>query len=328
MERSNSLEFAGNMTAQEIASPDLSVIIVNHNTRDLVTMCIRSIYAETKAIRYEIILVDNASTDGSVAAIQKQFPEVRVIANTANLGFPEANNYAIPLARGRYILLLNSDTLILDQALDRMVAFMDQHPEVGITGPKMYDAEMRPWRYEMWFPSPALYLLQPLLLHFWGDIGDREVDWVPGACLMIRRCVIDQIGLLDTFMFGEDVDWCFRAKKAGWRIFHLGQARIIHYWGATATAPDKIAGRVFGGHQAKLYYALKHFGKWGYFSLSLIIGLKALIKLLILAVQQAFAAPQSAQGLRGQMIGYRRLLAVLVSNRILSEDKEWWKKRD
>jgi GT2 family glycosyltransferase len=316
------------MTVQETASPDLSIIIVNHNTRDLLTRCIRSIYAETKSISFEIILVDNASTDDSVAVIREQFPEVRVITNTTNLGFPEANNQAIPLARGQYILLLNSDTVILDQALDRMVAFMNQHPEVGITGPKMYDAQMRPWRYETWFPSPMLYLLQPLLLHFWGDIGDKEVDWVCGACLMIRRCVIDQIGLLDTFMFGEDWDWCYRAKKAGWRIFHLSQAQIIHYWGATATAPEKMAGRVFGSHQAKLYYARKHFGKLGYLSLYLIISLKALIKLLFLAVQQAFAKSESAQELREQMVGYRRLLAALASNRILSEDKEWWKKRD
>jgi len=280
--------------------------------------CIRSIINETQTASFEVVVFDNASSDDSVSAVREKFPHIRVVASLNNVGFPEANNRSIPLTSGKYLLLLNADTVILDRALDEMVRFLDNNTEVGVVGPKMYDAAMRPWRYETWYLTPIKYLLNPLLLRWRGDIGNRDVDWVCGACLMIRREVFEQIGLLDCFMFGEDTDWCYRAKKAGWRIYHLGRAKIIHYWGASATAPDRVAWRVFVTRQSKLYYARKHFGRHEYVLFAISIGIEALIKLPILMGQKLLGSPGTRQRREGQIEGYRRLIGTMITGRILS----------
>ena len=308
-------------TDQSASSIDLSIIIVNFNTRDLLVDCLHSIYAETKHTNFEIILVDNASTDGSVTLIYDKFPEVKLIKNTSNIGFSRANNIAIKRARGRYILLLNPDTVILDEAIDRMVAFMERHRKVGITGAKMYNALMRPWRYDTRFLNPVRYLAQPLVLRLWGDIGNKMVDWVCGACLLIRRSVIEKIGLLDNYMFGEDVDWCYRAKQAGWLVFHLGEARIIHYWGAASTVAERIAWRTFTGRQSKLYYARKHSGRRGFVFFLLAVGLEILIKMPLLFLLISYSRPERRERWHGQLIGFHRLLRSIISGTILSDEK-------
>lgn len=299
-------------------SPVLSIIILNYNTRDLLVDCIQSIYHETRT-SFELIIADNASRDGSVEAVAAQFPAVKICAYATNLGFPEGNNRAIPLALGRYVLLLNPDTIILEAALDRMVAFLDEHPDVGVAGAKMYKADLTPWHYETWKFTPLRYLFHPFVLSSRGDIGDCDVDWVPGACLMIRRSIIAQIGLLDGFMFGEDFDWCVRARQAGWRVYHLGRARIIHIWGASAGTPEKAAWRVFVTRQSKLYYAQKHNGWFFYRRFCGVILAEALVRGALTWVAGRVRTGPRADNWRGQSRGYARLIRTILTGRILGE---------
>jgi GT2 family glycosyltransferase len=296
---------------------DLSVIILNHNTRDMTVACIESVYRETRLSKFEVLLVDNASIDGSVEAVRERFPDVICKINTENVVFPIANNDALPLTRGRLVLLLNSDTVILDGALDKMVAFMDATPSAGVCGAKMYDAQLQPWRYETWTLSGARYLMHPLLLKLFGNIGDRNVDWVCGACLLIRRGVIDQIGPMDSFMYGEDMDWCLRAKAAGWEVWHLGSAKIIHYWGVTGTTPQKIAWRIYAGRRSKVYYIGKHGGALGALSIRLALLIEAFAKLVFYSLESPFLDRDARAFRFGQCRGYWRLTKNILARRIL-----------
>ena len=225
---------------------DLSIIIVNWNTKDLLKACLRSVYAETRGLTFEVFVVDNASTDGSPEMVERTFPQVRLIRNAANVGFARASNQALRLSRGRYVLLLNPDTLILDQALVRMVHFMDQHPDVGALGPKILTAEGEvDLRCARRFPSllselfeltrlsarfPHNRLFGSYLMSYWDHNDRREVEVLTGACLLVRREAMKQAGSLDEdfYMYGEDVDWCYRLRRAGWQVWYDSHTYIIH----------------------------------------------------------------------------------------------------
>lgn len=231
------------------AGPVLSIVIVNWNTRNLLKQCLKSVADET-LLSHEVWVVDNGSSDGSQEMVREEFPEVHLIANEENLGFAAANNQALPLCQGEYILLLNSDTIVLDGALDKMVAFMHGHPEVGGLGSKLLnpDGSLQPSAHH--FYSTWRSLVENRLVHlawprrhaktpflsFWDHSEIRPVDWVTGAVLMLRKAVIHEVGLLDEsfFMYGEEIDWQMRMQKAGHRIYFLPTARIIHYGGGSS----------------------------------------------------------------------------------------------
>lgn len=229
---------------QDRATFDLSIVIVNWNTKDLLRNCLKSIYRETNGISYEVFVVDNASSDGSPEMVETKFPKVRRIKNERNLGFARANNQAFPLSRGRYILLLNPDTLILDKAINRMVCFMDSYPRVGLAGCRLSnpDSTLQPSCAN--FPNllnlSLDYLLRlkifpsafsgKYLYRLWAHDEIREVDWVLGAFMIVRREVIQLTGGLDEdyFLCGEDMDWCYGIKEKGWPVLFSPQAQIIH----------------------------------------------------------------------------------------------------
>jgi GT2 family glycosyltransferase len=232
----------------------LSIVIPNWNARELLQNCVRSVSQETRNISLEIIVVDNDSSDGSQEMISSRFPEVRLIENDRNRGFAKASNQGIEVARGRYILLLNSDTVILDGALDKMVRFMDLHLACGICGPKILNPDgslqsMGRQRKGLFQPNwsataddPLASLLSPFESRFEqsrrrGRDPDEiaDVDVVSGACLLIRRKVLGQIGLLDEEfqIYNEEDDLCRRVKEAGWGIRYLPQAEVIHHKGMT-----------------------------------------------------------------------------------------------
>ena len=238
---------------------DVSTVIINWNTRDVLRDCLASVYANTKNIAFEVIVVDNASSDGSVDMIRSEFPHVKLIANSGNRGFAGANNQAIAVGQGRYVLLLNSDTVVLEGALDKMVAFADSHPEAGIATCRVLskDKTLQPTCFM--FPSVlnlflwATYLskLFPKSRFFgrermtWWNRNDvRDVDVATGCFMLVRRQAIEQIGLLDErfFMYFEEADWCYRFKKGGWKILFTPSAEIIHLGGAsTKQAGSKMA---------------------------------------------------------------------------------------
>ena len=231
---------------------DFSVIIVNWNARAYLGPCLESIVVQTPNLHYEICVVDNASTDGSADWVRQAFPHVHVIANQKNLGFPSANNQGIRWAQGRYILLLNPDTVITDRALERMVAYLNAHPQVGIVGPRLTSPEGRVQGGAAGF-DPSLrtvfnyhfflsYLMPRYFPGLWlsprryADPRPIRVDWVAGACLMARSEAIQEIGGLDEeyFMYAEDVEWCRRFRAERWRVVCLPEARVVHHVGVSA----------------------------------------------------------------------------------------------
>jgi len=230
---------------------DVSVIIVNWNTLDFTINCIKSIFQHTNGVDFEVIVIDNASNDNSAEIIQKTFPEVILIENKKNRGFAAANNQGIALAKGKYVLLLNSDTLILNNAITKIIAFADAHPKAGITGCRVLNPDrslqpscfMFPSILNMLLSATYLYKLFPNNKFFgrekmswWKRDDVREVDVVTGCFMLIRRDAIDQTGLMDEqfFMYGEETDLCYRLKQNGWKILFTPEAEIIHHGGQSS----------------------------------------------------------------------------------------------
>lgn len=220
---------------------DLSIIIVNWNTRELLARCLETAFAATRGASYEIIVVDNASSDGSANMIRERFPAVRLICNNMNAGFGVANNQGMAVARGRHMLLLNSDTELLaeNDALSMMAAFADAHPDAGVVGPRLLNADgsLQPsWAR---FPTLAAELLGRTVRAWtaWpGEPGAFDTDWLSGACLLVPRAVLSKTGGFDPrfFMYSEETDWCYRIRRAGYRVAYLERAQLVHLGGGSA----------------------------------------------------------------------------------------------
>jgi N-acetylglucosaminyl-diphospho-decaprenol L-rhamnosyltransferase len=254
---------------------DLSIIIVNWNVRDLLQQCLHSILADSQTCSLEVIVVDNASTDGSVEMVRTEFPGVRVIVNSDNQGFPFANNQGIAIAQGRYVFLLNPDTEVVGDALATMVAFADAHLDVGVVGPQLLnpDGSVQPSRRRL--PTLATAFcestwLQPyaprrLLEHYYAhdrpDDEIQDVDWVDGASLMARGDAIKQVGLMDEgfFMYSEELDWCRRFREAGWRVVYLPMACIVHHRGKSSE--QALPARHIHFQTSKVRYFRKYHGR-------------------------------------------------------------------
>lgn len=268
----------------------LSVVIVNWNTRELLSECIQSIH-RTISVSFEILVVDNASIDGSPAAIRSGFPNVQLIECGDNLGFAVANNYGLRQASGVYVLLLNPDTELQPGAIDSMIEHLDENPSVGAVGPMLVG------RYgELQFSaSPAPDLLGELSRMFriqslrheatydmagWGKRTARDVEVLQGACLMIRREALDEVGLLDEdyFMYTEEVDLCYRLRKAGWSIHWLPTARVIHYGGeSTKQVPTESFLNLY---RSKILYFRKHHGAAAAVAYKLVLFVASLARLI------------------------------------------------
>ncbi|MEJ5297383.1 MAG: glycosyltransferase family 2 protein [Armatimonadota bacterium] len=231
---------------------DLSTIIVSFNTRDLLRDCLLSVLQETSHLQHEIIVVDNASGDGSPDMVREQFPEVRLIACAENLGFARANNLAIPQAKGDVVVLLNPDTVVKDRALERLVDYLRSHPEVGAAGPDLPQPSgvlqvaacgYRPtlWRVfcQYFFLTrlfPRAHLFRGMNLPAGVYHEPVPVEWLSGACLAVPKKVWDDVGLMDEswFMFAEDMEWCERALRRGYQLHYLPDVTVYHIWGASS----------------------------------------------------------------------------------------------
>ncbi|MBI3941601.1 MAG: glycosyltransferase family 2 protein [Chloroflexi bacterium] len=244
----------------------LSIIIVSYNTASILRNCLQSVLAQALSSRYEIIVVDNASGDGSPALVAQEFPAVTLIANTTNVGFGRANNQGIQASHGRYVLLLNSDTLLPPGALVPLLHFMDRTPRAGACSPRLLRPDGTPQPYAFGGDPTIRYLLargfnqvaRHRYLHDWSTNAVQEVDWVSGACLMVRRAAIDQVGLLDEniFMYFEDNDWCLRLRRAGWKIYYNPTVQITHL-GGQSLARNPQARRAY--YQSLEYFYAKHY---------------------------------------------------------------------
>ena len=267
------------MVNEETKVVHVSIIIVSWNTRQITCDCLRSIYGQSGINNYEVIVLDNASSDGSVQMIKHDFPDVFLIENKENRGFAAANNQGIAIAKGRYILLLNSDTVILDNAIGKTVSFAEAHPEAAVIGCRVLNPDktlqptcfMFPSVLNLILSSTYLYKLFPRSRFFgrehmtWWDRSDEhEVDVVTGCFMLVRNEAIEQVGMMDErfFVYGEETDWCYRFKQAGWKVMFTPCAEIIHLGGQSS---KKIATEMALQLRGSiLQFINKHRPRWEY----------------------------------------------------------------
>ena len=227
----------------------LSVVFLSYNTRDLTRQALRAVLAAAEGLEAEIFVVDNASTDGSADMVAEEFPQVKLTCNAANVGFSAGNNVALREVAGEYALLINTDTIVRRDALRTMVEFLDAHPEAGACGCKILDPDgTLQLDSRRGFPTPLaafckmsglsrLFPKHLLIAHYHMTYLDpeqtAEVEVLSGSCMMVRKSAMDQVGLLDEdyFMYGEDIDWCYRFHQAGWKIYYVPTTAIIHFRG-------------------------------------------------------------------------------------------------
>jgi GT2 family glycosyltransferase len=221
---------------------DLAVVIVSYNTRELLRGCLRSLEADAPT---EIWVVDNGSTDGTRELVREEFPAVHLLCPEENLGFAAGNNLALARTNAGAVCLLNPDTVVHGRALTTLVRFLEQRPDAGVAGPQLLNPDGSFQHSAFRFPGLAQAFLDLAPLHprllasrlngRYRQGGDRpfEIDHPLGACMVVRRAAIEQVGLLDPafFMYCEEIDWCWRMKRAGWRIFMVPSARVTHYGG-------------------------------------------------------------------------------------------------
>lgn len=271
---------------------DLSIIIVSWNTSTVLAQCLTSIYANPSRRSFEVLVVDNASTDDTVPMIHERFPTVHLICNTENVGFARANNQGIVDARGQYILLLNSDTVIVGDALDQLCDFMETTPDAGIVGARLLnpDGTLQESCYpeptvarELWrlFHLDILHAFGRYHMDDWDTTAPRRVDVLLGACLLLPREVLSQIGLLDDeyFMYSEEVDLCQRVRTQGWSLYWVPAAVIVHYGGQST---QQIAATMFIQlYESKVLYFRKHHSRLSVYLYKFILVLAALTRLVL-----------------------------------------------
>ncbi len=259
----------------------MSIVIVSWNVKDLLRRCLVSILealelGQARSLVSEVIVVDNASSDGSPEMVQAEFPQIRLIANEQNEGFTKGNNQGIAASDGRFILLLNPDTEVVEDALGRMVTYMEEHPEVGALGPQLLYPDGRVQFSRRRFPELRTAFVESTFLQPWfadsgtlkryhvldrSDDQTQEVDWLVGACLMVRRTAVEEVGLLDErfFMYSEEMDWCYRARQQGWKVVYLPEARVIHHEGKSSEQVLPVRHVQF--QRSKVLFFKKHHGR-------------------------------------------------------------------
>ena len=253
----------------------LSICIPTYNARDWIEQCLESIYAHAPGCAFEIIAVDDRSTDDTVAIVQAKFPNVRLLTNGANLGFSKTVNIGLRVSHGEYLLVLNNDTWIHPHALDALVEYLDRQPDTGIVGPKVVcgDGSLQQ-QCRRRIPTPmGAFLYFTKLSHRFADnprfarylmtasddTQTTDVDAVSGACMMIRRDVLDKVGLFDEafYLYGEDLDLCWRAKLAGWHVRYHPASVITHFGGQGGTGKRRVQATI-EFHRAMWLFYRKH----------------------------------------------------------------------
>ncbi|MBT9170699.1 MAG: N-acetylglucosaminyl-diphospho-decaprenol L-rhamnosyltransferase [Actinobacteria bacterium] len=268
-------------------SPDLSIMIINWNTRELLLKCLQSITRHASPKKLEVLVVDNGSTDGSTEAVRKSFSQVRLIKNEENLGFARAANQGIKNSSARHILLLNSDTEVYEGTLERVIDFLDREEKVGAVGLKIVNPDGSLQHSCRRFPSfitaTAHAFLGPVMpnnpfsqeykLARWDHRQVEEVDWVSGAAMGLRRQALDEVGLFDErfYMYLEDMDLCERLKERGWQVKYLPDAVVLHH---IAGSSQRRSVRMTIEHQKSIYRFLhkRYRGTWRALLLPLIYG--------------------------------------------------------
>ena len=298
---------------------DISVVIVGWNAKRYLELCLDSLEEAPPRRSLEVFVVDNASTDGSAEMIEAKYPWVKLIKSSENLGFSRGNNVAIRQCQGRYIALVNPDVIVFPGCLDALADFLDQNPKVGNVGPRVFNPDMSMQSTCRRFPSlwnnfctasrlETVFKNSPFFAgeHMFYFPHDRTlaVDVIVGCFSFIRRETFDQVGLLDEglFMYGDDVDWCRRARKAGWEMVFYPGAQAIHDRGkTTASYPVRFA---VAQQRSILHYWKKHHGFWGVLGIRSIMCLHHLVRYTVSALSGFVRSSSKAQAeVRKQVSG-------------------------
>ncbi|MEE2986536.1 MAG: glycosyltransferase family 2 protein [Nitrospinota bacterium] len=303
----------GNKKEEHLPPPvlELSIVTVNYKSADHLIECLRSIKENLKNLEYEIIVIDNASGDRSVGKIQAAFSDIVLIENKTNLGFAKANNQGIRHSRGRYILLLNNDTVVLPNAVEAMVGVLKRSADIGIVGCRLLNPDKTP---QQSFGSAAGFIGDLLQSTFSNTLfanssnpivekilarlhrSGKKVGWVCGACMLCRRDSLEETGLLDEnfFMYKEDMDLCISFRKKNWGIYYTPDAPIIHHLGASVSAkPFETA---IEYRKSQLYFYKKHYGWMGLLCLKIYLYGKFIRKLSVSFLVDCAGEPSSGNG--------------------------------
>jgi GT2 family glycosyltransferase len=302
---------------------------VSYNTKNYIKGCLESIKNNLKDLSYEVIVVDNASKDGSVEFIKENFPWVTLIENKENLGFAKGCNQGVKISRGKYILLLNPDTIVLENSIQYMVEFMENNPIAGVCGCRLLKPDLTPeprWMNYKFLPKCLLFPLTKGIItkRFKKNLNStdspqeeiREVDWVSGACMLIRKELYNELGGLDEsyFMFFEDPDLCLRLKKRGWSVFWLNKPSIIHYGGGSYKEGNHFLKRhTFDLQNALFLFRRKNYGRINAFVHLITDILDNLFIILLFSIAQMFIKKEEKKLERQRFIeGRKEALKVLL----------------
>jgi len=300
---------------------DLSIVIVNWNTKDLLRQCLASVYSAPPERSFEIWVVDNASSDDSVEMVETQFPQVNLIKSIQNLGFGKGNNLALEKCPGKQILLLNSDTEVQPGALEQLCTFLDEHPKVGVAGARLIYPDGTP--QTSCYPFPTLLREFWRLFHLdrikpygvydqtqWDQNNPTEVEVIQGAAFLVRREVLNQVGFFDPdyFMYTEEVDLCYRIHKANWKLFWVPQAEIIHYEGqSTKQIPVDMFLHLY---KSKLQFFRKNYGNISAILYKFILGFASIVRIGMGSLPKMNTSPK-VDSHKELTYNYRQLLTTL-----------------
>ena len=273
--------------------PEISIIIVNWNTRQLLAECLQSLYKTLKGITFEVVVVDNASTDDSLDMLAEAFPSVQVIRNTENVGFPRANNQAMQICCGKYFLLFNSDAVAMPNSIQTMYNLAENQPKAGMVGAQLINPDgsfqASHTRFpNLWQEFLILTGLGRIILGSWypsqgpqAEKGSQMVDYVEGACMFVRAEAYRQVGGMDEgyFMYAEEVDWCYQLRQGGWQVWYHPEARVIHHGGASSKS--RRTQREGDLYRSRVQFFRKHYGALPAFLLKILIFNLTGIKILV-----------------------------------------------
>ncbi len=258
------------------ASLDLSIIVVSFNTRTILLDCLRSVYDQMREISFEVFVVDNASSDGSAAAVSEAFPQVHLIQNSVNRGLSPANNQAVHKSKGRYVVLLNSDALLVENCFLKLVRFLDSALEFSIITPQVVDAQDKLCSMRLTEDTPQHALRKILGIYDvegehakMGILETKEVEAIGGSCLMVRRDLFEEIGLMDEgfFLYNEEDDFCRRARAVGRKVCYFPEATIKHLHGKSTHQPEIREKVILETYNSNRYFFSKYYSPFWNFIL-------------------------------------------------------------
>lgn len=312
---------------------DATITIVSFNTREKLADCLQSVFDTTPGLRVEVIVIDNGSRDGSVEMVRERFPQVTVIATGQNLGFGRAHNLGMRQAGGRYLIVLNPDTLLLERTIQRQIEFMDSAPDAGACGCTVLDATraLAPSGHrdftllslaanvfnlravlprDEWLRRRAGRWLGRVHGAYHPHDAVRRVDWVDGACIVVRREVYDRVGGFDEgiFLNAEDFDWCYRMRQAGWHIYHVPDVALVHLM--HQSKEQVYVPSFVSSYQSFLYLFHKHKGRPAYLALKAVMVAGFSWRLLLATLNARLSSREGASRNRDALAAALRMAAT------------------